>query len=118
MIWLRVVGVVLALNLGFLAGWIVRWRLALAQAAWPTRCGVCGREQLEGPRRQLFVEIWDSYGMQYKQWAVGKGELLHSRPPGPWLWDAITVELARLDALTHAALVKTVAPGNGGEAES
>jgi hypothetical protein len=80
-------------------GWILRWRLTAARGTWVTRCGNCAQERTGGPRRQLFVEIWDSNGTMYKQWHVGRqGEFKDTRAPGPWLWDQISAEVKRVTA--------------------
>lgn len=89
-----------ALLVGFVAGWIVRWRLAATPQTWTVVCGRCSSIREPGPRRQLSVEVWDSYGMMYKQWYVGEGEQLGTRPVGSWLLDAIAAEVRRINAYT------------------
>lgn len=99
MIWLAVV----AAALGFAIGWVARWwDTARAAGLWIVTCGNCADRRHAGPRRQLSIELWDSYGNQYKQWRVGRwGEDRETREPGPWLYDAIAAEVRRVGMLTR-----------------
>lgn len=66
-------------------------------------CGTCQQEKRTGPRRQLFVEVWDSYGVQYYQAPVGDGELKNSRPVDGMLLADLKDQVARVGALQRAA---------------
>jgi hypothetical protein len=101
-----VVWLLLSLGTGF--GYVLRALLERAnRTRWPVRCGQCASEREPGPRRQLSVELWDSYGMQYKQWRVGTlGELLDTRAVGPWLLQAIATEVLRLERFQRDGLVR------------
>lgn len=69
----------------------------------PVMCGKCLEEKRTGPRRQLYLELWDTYGMQYTHWPVGDGELKNSRPVDGTLLAEIKGEVARVGALQRAA---------------
>lgn len=98
----------LILVAGALVGWILRslaggaptrW-LGTLPVRWTVVCGTCSLEREAGPRRQLTIEVWDTYGNQYKQWRVGRwGENHDTRKPGTWLWQQIAAEIARLEGL-------------------
>ena len=43
-----------------------RKRAPAEPGRWIATCGACAKEQRQGPRTQLYVELWDSYGMMYE----------------------------------------------------
>lgn len=94
--WQAVIGFAVA-TVAATFGWILRARMPREHATWPVECRDCHKEYDTGPRRQLFVQLWDTHGMMYASWPVGVGELLASQAPGPWLWDRITQDVARLN---------------------
>lgn len=104
----QVIGYLLLVNIGFLVGWVLRWRLAAAQGTWRVVCGQCATVRVAGPRRQLSIELWDSYGNQYKAWHVGKGEFLDTKAPGPWLYQQLEAEVTRINSYTHPAALALV----------
>jgi hypothetical protein len=59
-----------------------------------------------GVRRQLHVELWDTYGMLYAKYPVGEGEDLRSQPVGPWLTAALKAQVEQINTMQAKAAGK------------
>jgi hypothetical protein len=94
--WFRITQAVAVVGLG-LSCLLFGWWLACRRRGWPVECRDCHQAVEVGPRRQLYVELWDSHGMLYGKWAVGNGEIIGSRPVGPWLLDVLGANVTRLN---------------------
>jgi hypothetical protein len=76
--------------------------------AWVVQCAQCGHEvpHTGHDRRQLHVELWDTYGMLYAKYPVGEGEDLRSQPVGPWLTAALKQQVENVNAMQARAAGK------------
>ena len=102
----------------WVSAWFLRGVLARRRPGWRVECAGClthraiggattvasdddgtvPAPRTAGPRRQLYLELWDSYGNLYEKWAVGRGEQLATRDVGPWLLDQVAGLVRRLNA--------------------
>lgn len=72
---------------------------------WVTVCGECAREASHGAadRTQLYVELWDTFGMMYAKVPVGVGENLQTQPVGPWLVTALKGQVEQINRMQAEA---------------
>jgi len=97
-----------ALLVGFgLGDWWVTTRVA-RRPAWPVVCGECRRRWDRGPRRQLKLELWDTYGMLYESWPTGVGEFLDTRPVTADMVDRIARAVRRVNDFQRGETVAEV----------
>jgi hypothetical protein len=72
---------------------------------WVTVCGACAREASHDhqDRTQLYVELWDTFGMMYAKYPVGVGENLQTQPVGPWLVSALKGQVEQINRMQAEA---------------
>jgi hypothetical protein len=100
-----VVGAFLGMRWGVRWGALTMGILAARRVArrWTVQCGDCHATREAGPRRQLYLEVWDSYGNMYEKFPVGAGEMLNTRAVDPSLMAQVRSVVQRINAETGAA---------------
>lgn len=83
-------------------------RPVFAPAAVEWVCTKCGQvtPPERGERRQLNLEVWDTYGHMIAQWPVGEGEQLGSRAIGPWVEAEVGAVVASHNAASAVLAAK------------
>lgn len=99
---------------GAAAGIVIFGALTRRRAVrWTVECGRCHTEREAGPRRQLYLEVWDSYGNMYEKFPVGAGELLSTRQVDAALMMDVRQLVGRINAQAEAPEAPEPRMGSG-----
>lgn len=99
------IGMVVAVLAGATGGVLLMALLVAGRQrhTWAAECGRCHGVREAGPRRQLYLEVWDSYGNMYEKYPVGDGELLGTRPVDAQLLMDVRQVVGRLNEMSAGA---------------